>query len=97
MKKYRVLISGENLQLQLEQKIERCGFYTTRYIEAISEEEAEVAAITLVQSDEELRDMALNEFEDPPRVFVDGVEELESFDGLELPGSGYTFFVDDGA
>lgn len=92
MKKFRVSLSGENFCLQMETGIERLGFYTTRYVEAENEAEAEVTAIGFINQDPDLRDLVLNEDADPPRLYADDIAEIATFEGLAVPGEGYTFY-----
>lgn len=67
------------------------GFYTTRSVEAGDPEAAELAAVDLLRGEGQLK--PLNERGDPPRVFVDEIEEV---DPPHMPSvvEGFTFFPD---
>jgi hypothetical protein len=41
MKKYKVLVRGENFLINLESEDQKFGFYTTAYVEGQDEEQAE--------------------------------------------------------
>jgi hypothetical protein len=52
---FQVMLQGRNFLLDLEGQARRYGFYTTRFVEAEDEAEAERAAVALVRDDPELR------------------------------------------
>ncbi len=96
MKKYKVLVQGENFLINLDGKEQKLGFYTTAFVEARNEEEAEEGAIGLLRDDQEFRQSVLNEKSDSPMMFVDEIQELQSFEGLNLPRTGLSFFPEEG-
>ncbi len=95
MKKYKVLIRGENFLLNRDGKDQKLGFYTTAFVEGQDEAEAEKQAIALVRGDQEFGKGVLNEKADSPMMFVEEIEELASFDGLYLPRSGFSFYSEE--
>ena len=95
MKKYKVLIRGENFLINLEGEDQKFGFCTTAFIEAQDEEQAEQRAISLLRDDKEFRQSVLNVQSDAPMMFVDEIDELESFEGLNLPRTGLSFFPEE--
>ena len=95
MKKYRVLVRGENFIMRSEESMKRFGFYTTRFIEARHKEEAEQHAIKALQQDERLQNGVLNDRSDPPRLVTEEVGEISSFDGIENLTPGLVFFEDE--
>ena len=96
MKKYRVFINGQNFLLALDGKApQRNAFYTTRYVEVNTSEKAESIAIKLIKDDKDLTKIVLNEQNNPPMLFAEEIKELESFEGIDVPGAGYTFYVED--
>jgi hypothetical protein len=97
MKKYKVFVRGQNFLLNLDGKAAKVGFYTTRFVEAQNDHKAEENAISTLRNDPDLRDRVLNEKTDAPMLFAEEIEELDSFDGLTLPGTGFSFYTDDGA
>ena len=94
MKKYKLFIHGENFLLNLDQS-QKHGFYTTRFVEAENEGEAEEKAVGMLRNDSNLRDKVSNAVSDPPKMFVEKIVELNSFEGIDLPGTGYTFYVEE--
>jgi len=58
-------------------KWKRVGFYTTRFVEASSPQEAEKVAIDAIKHDPHLRGLMLNQQDDPLLVFVDEIEGSE--------------------
>ena len=97
MKKYKVFVHGQNFLLNLDGKAEKVGFYTTRFVEAKDDHEAEMNAISTLRNDPSLREGVLNEKSDPPMLYVEEIAELDSFDGLTLPRTGFSFYTADEA
>jgi hypothetical protein len=95
MKKYRVFLQGKNCLLNIDDKTEKTGFYTTRFVEANDELEAENKSVELIRNDPQLRQSVLNEKGDPPIIYLEDIEEISDFDGINTPGAGYTFYPDD--
>lgn len=93
MNKYRILIHGKNFMLKFEESIKLYGFYTTRYIEAKDSELAKEYALDLIRN--ELREHVLNEQANPPIMYIEEAVEIESFEGISVPGKGFTFYPDD--
>jgi hypothetical protein len=89
---YRVFLEGENFWLEIESAPQRFGFYTTRFVEASSEDESGKAAVGLVRSMERLK--PLNHPDDPPQILVREIEEVEEGDLPDVP-SGFVFFPDE--
>ncbi len=96
MKKYRVFIRGENFLIDLDGVEQKVGFYTTRFVEARGEEEAENAAIDLLRSDPKLVRGVRNQRDDTPMMYAEEIEEVESFGDFLVPGRGFTFFPEEG-
>ena len=92
MKKFRVLLRGENFLLNYEGEVKRHGFYTTRFVEALNEDEAELAAVELIRKDNRLREAVGNGRPDPPMIFAEEIEEISTFDN---PGAGFTFYEEE--
>ena len=95
MKKYRVFVRGENFLMNFDNKDQKVGFYTTVFIEADNEEAAELNAVDLLRHDPKLVSNVLNAKADSPMMFVDEIEELDSFEGLHLPRLGFSFFTEE--
>lgn len=95
MKKYKVLVRGEHFLINRDGKDKMLGFYTTVFVEAKDDEQADERAIDLLRNDQEFRVSVLNEHSDPPMMFVEEVEELTSFEDLHLPRTGFSFFPEE--
>ena len=93
MKKYRVMLNGQHFYIEMDGKLEKVGFYTTRWVEAENPEEAELKAVALVRQDHSLNISVRNERDNPPMIYLDTMSEVDSFDG---PGGGYSFYPDKG-
>ena len=92
MKKYKTFVRGENFLINIDGKEQKHGFYTTIFVEAKDEEDAEQRSIRLLRDDPKLQESTLNNKSDSPTMYVEEIEELESFDGLNLPRIGFSFF-----
>ena len=66
MPKFKVFVNGRNYWVNLDGERRRFGFYTTRFVEAASPEEAEERAVQLLREDAELTAAILNDASDPP-------------------------------
>lgn len=93
MKKYRVRTEGKNFIVKIDEIPEKLGFFTTRFIEAENEQEAEKKALDLIRN--ELSGAVLNDRSNPPVMFTEEVIELDSFGDNLTPGSGFTWYSDD--
>jgi hypothetical protein len=93
MKKFRVLVRGENFLLESEGAVKRFGFYTTRFVEAADEREAEQRAVESLRQEDRLRGR-VNDRSDPPMLFAEEVVELSSFEGVENRSPGLAFYED---
>ena len=90
---FRVLLNGENFWLNMEGRPRRMGFLTTRFVEAKTPDDAELAAVDLLRSEGKLK--PLNDPSDSPRVFATEIEQVEQSDIPPVVG-GFTFFPDEG-
>ena len=94
MKKFRVFVRGENFLINLDDLEKKLGFYTTRYVEAHNKEAAEYVAMDMLRGDPKLAKGVLNDKSDPPMMYAEEVEEIDSFEGLPLSGTGFAFYPD---
>ena len=78
MPKYRAFINVVNLHMYSHDshQVESLGFYTNAFVEAESPEEAELAAVKTVRQSRKLRDAVGNPPDDPPRIFVEEIQEI---------------------
>lgn len=76
MKKYRVFINGQNFLLNFDDRVQKMGFYTTRFVEAATPEDAEQAAIQMMREGK-LNGIVLNEKGDPAMLYVDEIVEVK--------------------
>ena len=91
-RKYRVLINGENFLFEVDGKLQKTGFYTTRFVEARNPEEAEEIAIALIKEDPKLSGIVLNEGSDPAMLYAEEIEEVRKLE-QQL---GYAFYSEEG-
>ena len=92
MSYYRVVLNGENFWLQVDGRGQRMGFFTTRFVEAATRQDAELAAVDLLRSEGRLK--PLNDSDDLPRVFAGEIEEVDA-DAVPATVPGFAFFPDD--
>lgn len=95
MKKYRILLEGKNFLINSDEGPNRMGFYTTRYVEAENREDAEKRSVELIKNDPKLKDVMLNIRSDPPMIYLEKIEEISSFDGVDKTNTGYTFYPEE--
>lgn len=92
MKWFRCFIEGENFPGVLANCDELIGFYTTRFVEAETAEDAEMKALEILKGEESFR---LPEGVTPPSNAKVYFEEIEEVLVSELPevNAGFTFYV----
>ncbi len=95
MDKYRLLMHGENLAVEVDGTPSRMGFYTTVYVEAFTPEDAEARAVDLLRSDPELLDIMLNGEHDPLVISLDEIREVESFEGFQVPRAAFFMYSEE--
>jgi hypothetical protein len=90
MKKYRVILRGENFEIEFEGKIDNLGFYTTRVVKANSPEEAEQKAVDLIKTDQNLLEMVQNNSKVEPMIYLESISQASWWQ--RTGGAGYTFW-----
>lgn len=93
MKKYKVTVEGVNFLIRVDTEIGKYGFFTTRFVEAWDKDEAEASVIDMLRV--ELKALVQNEKSDSPMMFVDDIEELETFGEFLRPGTGFAWYPDE--
>lgn len=85
--------------MDMEGQIEKHGFYTTRFVEAFTEDSAKEIALEEFIAEQKWQDVVgglKNPPNDPPRLSVeDDLEQIDSFDGMENRYPGYALFKED--
>jgi len=95
MNKYRVLLKGRNFLLDFGNGLAPHGFFTTRFVEADTSDEAELKAVASVRKHEEIKVMLRNLPDTPPMLFAEEIEKIESFDSIENPEQGIIWYKED--
>ncbi len=90
MPKYKVSLEGKNFQIDIDNAVQQCGFFTTRFVEANDLSLAEQEAMDLVR--EELNELVLNDRKNPPIMYIAQLDEIQSFGNNQVPGTGFTWF-----
>ena len=88
MKKYRVLVKGNNYKTVVGKISHEFGFHTTRFIESDSHIAAKEMALKLVEA--ELKEIVFNNQAGSPVIEVPQFVEVESFGDHDVPGRGFT-------
>ncbi|MPZ10368.1 MAG: hypothetical protein GEU89_09185 [Kiloniellaceae bacterium] len=81
----------------MDGETKRCGFYTTRYVEAADRDAAEQRAVDAFRDEGRLRGLVVNDPSDPPMLFADEIDEIETFNGIESLTPSLVFFPDESA
>jgi len=93
MPHFRVQLKGLNFWLKMDGKTRRVGFYTTRFVDAVDEDQAETKSVHLLSDDRRLHG-ALNEPGDPPEIIIEEIDEVDA-DQVAPVLQGYSFFDDE--
>jgi hypothetical protein len=92
LKRFQVLLQGENFRLIFDGHPCTVGFWTTRYVDATDVKEAETKAITKVLNETKIR-ARLNTVDDQPTLKAVKVTQTRWFQGRLRPPKGYTFYM----
>jgi hypothetical protein len=95
MKKYRVMLEGENFLIEMDGKIGKYGFFQTFFLEAQSSSEAENAAVQKVRANPDLRTVVRNPKDDPPIIHLEDIEEILEFPKDTRPVTGRAWYSED--
>jgi hypothetical protein len=90
---YRCFIRGENFPGELMGMKGLAGFYTTRWVEATSPEEAEAKALEILRADPDLKVSSpkIRERGDKARVYFEKIDPVRP--GIKTgPNKGATWF-----
>ncbi|PKD40475.1 hypothetical protein CWO84_10065 [Methylomonas sp. Kb3] len=93
MNKYRLIMNGENFLIQTESGLKKHGFYQTIFVESQNPETAENEAVEIIKNSD-LKDIVKNENNDPPMIYLEEIDELESFEGVETMVQGRAFYLE---
>ena len=86
--KYHVEINGRNLLVEIQGRLAKHGFFTSRFVEAADRAAAELTAVQTIRENQGLRDLVRNAADDPPIMDVTSIDESgpsHAVDGVE-PG-----------
>lgn len=93
-KKFKIFVRGKNYLWQRESEPARkWGFYTTVFVEARNQEEAEAVATQLLQNDPKL--LCNNGVSDPPVLHIEEVSEVASFEKCKVPRTGLCIYPEE--
>jgi hypothetical protein len=73
-------------------QIQKLGFYVTRVIGAENPAEEENAAVDLIREDARLKDSVLNDRDDPPMLYAEEIEEIETSDAEKNVNTGFAWY-----
>jgi len=88
---YRCFIRGDNFPGKLAGQKKAVGFYTTRFVEADSPEQAELLAVELLRNDPDL-EVAPKYRTPEARVIFEDIDEVPA-ETKRVPNKGFTFFT----
>lgn len=92
MPRYIVRVEGRNLQRDVDGQRRRCGFTTARAAEADTPEDAGEHVMDAIFEDPGLRRQLANDEEDPPLLYLSGVDECVRDEEPPAEELGYAFF-----
>ena len=88
---FRCFIRGENFPGSLLGQAEPIGFFATRFVEAESPAEAELAALALLRQDPTFNAVGPEDRMEDAKVYFEEIDE-EPADSECGPGKGLSFF-----
>lgn len=88
---FRCFIRGDNFPGKLLGQKKPIGFYTTRFVEADSPEQAEAFAVELLRNDSDL-DVPPEHRTQDAKVHFEDIDEVPA-QTKQMPNAGFTFFT----
>jgi hypothetical protein len=85
---------GRNYLINIDGKVKKHGFYQNMFVEADSPRQAETLATARIRLNKELKDATLNSQDDPPKVCLDTIWELDDPNELGSLEPGRTFYIE---
>lgn len=95
MRKYQVKVEGRNFLIDIDGRLIKHGFFTTRFVEAADPASAETEAVQKMRRTQWLRDLVRNDPDDPPTLHIHEITEVDSFDGIGDVEAGATWYAED--
>ena len=95
MSYFQVLLKGENFFVEFDGEEELLGFFTTRWVKANDEEDAELKAVDLIKNDQHLHNITRTTEGDlpSPMIYLNNICSVNWFTYFRRnPGAGYSFF-----
>ncbi len=92
---FKIVLRGENFILSINDENHCMGFHIIRYVKAHDPEEGENLILRVLMKDIKKEFQLLNNEFNPPRIFTEEIIELDSFLGIDLPGSEFLFYEED--
>ncbi len=89
-------MQGRNFLIEENGQESKHGFYKTVFITSSDPEQAELDAVQLIR-ESDIKKLVKNERSDPPMLFLDEIEEIESAEFEEHVPGGASWFPDDGS
>ena len=93
MSYYQVMLEGKDFPVVWEGNEEVFGFFTTRWVKASNDKEAELNAVELIKNDSSLVDMTLSKAELTPMIYLVEIQTVNWLTYVrKSPGRGYSFY-----
>ncbi|MBI1212271.1 MAG: hypothetical protein GC190_12465 [Alphaproteobacteria bacterium] len=92
MRRFAVIVHGQNFEMTLDGKEAEFGVFATRFVDAPSPERASEAAIQEILADPRLAGRR-NSPEDPPTLAVDKQGEVGWWTRRLFPPRGFSFYM----
>jgi hypothetical protein len=93
MPSFTVTINGRNFLTEIGGLPKKLGFFTTRDVEAVDQQQAVAIAMQLMRGSDKLRALVRNPASDPPQMFVEEVVAIDRVDPSK-PVPGFSFYDD---
>lgn len=88
---FRCAITGEDFPGKILHQEDPVGFYTARYVEAETPEEAELLVLDLLRNEAAL-DLAPEHRSENAKVYFESIDEVPE-DTERTPNAGFVFFT----
>ncbi|MBF7074083.1 hypothetical protein ISG33_11800 [Glaciecola sp. MH2013] len=90
---YQVLLEGKGFCFNFDGEETLGGFFTTRWVKAVSLDDAENKAVELIKNDNSLNGVVVKSDESTPIIYLENIRSVSWLTYIwRKPGKGYSFY-----
>ena len=87
-------MNGQNYLMRFDGKERKQGFFQNIFLDADNPGQAESLAVAKIRFNKNLNEAVLNGKDDPPRIVLDTIWELDDFNDVENLEADRSFYIE---